>query len=139
MAKAFAELRALGLLEGDRCRFVVVQMEGCCPIVEAFRSGAEAATPWTEPETGVWGLRVPVSLADFLVLRVLRESRGQAVAVSESAIGTMQRQAARQEGLLIGPEGAAALKGLQQLLEEGIIGESERVVVFQTGHPANYA
>lgn len=139
MAKAFDELRALGLLAGRRSRFVVVQMEGCSPIVRAFQSGAEAATPWTEPDTGVWGLRVPRSLADFLVLRALRESRGRAVVVADSAIETMQRQAARQEGLLIGPEGAAALTGLQQLLQEGIIGEGERVVVFQTGDPANYA
>jgi threonine synthase len=139
MAKAFAELRRLGLLAGETCRFVVVQMEGCSPVVEAFRRGAEEMIPWAEPDTEVWGLRVPRSVADFLILRALRESQGEAVVVAETTVQEMQESAAKEEGLTVGPEGAAALLGAEQLVEKGVIGEGDRVVVFQTGDPANYS
>jgi len=138
MAKAFEELRALGLIAAEKCRFAVVQMEGCAPVVEAFHRGDEVVTPWEDPQTEVWGLRVPQSIADFLILRALREGDGTAVAIPEESIVPMQQRAARQEGLLVGPEGAAALLAVQTLTEDGHIQSGQRVLIFQTGHPANY-
>ncbi len=138
MHKAFAELEALGLLSGPRPRFAVVQMSGCAPIVKAFEAGAEKAEPWENPETKVWGLRVPQAIGDFLILRALRETDGAAVTVSEQEIEELQTRAGRVEGLLVGPEGAAALAALFWLAADGAIQEGQRVVVFQTGHPANY-
>lgn len=138
MAKAFAELRALGLLGPGKCRFAVVQMEGCAPVVRAFERGDEAVTPWEAPLTEVWGLRVPQSIADFLILRALRESGGTAVSIPESSIGPMQKRAAEKEGLLVGPEGAAALLAVEKLTDEGVMQTDQQVLVFQTGHPANY-
>ena len=138
MAKAFAELRRLGLLGGPPARFVVVQMAGCAPIVRAFRDGREQAEPWDAPETRVWGLRVPRAIGDFLVLRAVRESGGTAVAVEEDLVAeTTQRMAAR-EGLLIGPETAAAMAAVAGLRDSGTIRRGESVLVFATGHPANY-
>ncbi|MBV8199703.1 MAG: threonine synthase, partial [Acidobacteria bacterium] len=62
MHKAFAELRRLGLIGEKRPRFVAVQMAGCAPIVRAFAHGQESAEPWEDPQTRVWGLRVPRAL-----------------------------------------------------------------------------
>jgi threonine synthase len=138
MHKAFAELEALGLLSGPRPRFAVVQMSGCAPIVKAFEAGAEKAEPWENPETKVWGLRVPQAIGDFLILKALRETEGAAVAVSEQEVEELQARAGREEGLLVGPEGAAALAALFWLAADGKIQAGQRVVVFQTGHPANY-
>lgn len=138
MAKAFEELRLLGLLEADRCRFAAVQMEGCAPVVRAFHAGQKEVTPWEEPQTNVWGLRVPKSIADFLILQALRDSGGTAVYVPELSIKGMQRRAAEKEGLLVGPEGAAALLAVEKLILEGLIERRQRVLIFQTGHPANY-
>jgi len=138
MHKAFAELRRLGLVGEKRPRFVAVQMAGCAPIVRAFAHGQESAEPWEEPHTRVWGLRVPRALGDFLVLRALRESAGRAVAVDESCLPDVAARAARDEGLRVGPEGAAALAATLGLAAEGAFAAGERVVVFQTGDPANY-
>ena len=138
MQKAFAELRRLGLVGEKRPRFVAVQMAGCAPIVRAFAHGQESAEPWEEPHTRVWGLRVPRALGDFLVLRALRESAGRAVAVDESCLPDVAARAARDEGLRVGPEGAAALAATLGLAAEGAFAAGERVVVFQTGDPANY-
>ena len=139
MRKAYDELRRLGLVSGPMPRFVAVQMAGCAPIVRAFEAGAASAEPWADPRTRVWGLRVPGAIADFLILRALRESRGAAVAIQEEAIAGMTARAAREEGLLVGPEGAAALLAAETLILDGTVADGERVVVFQTGHPANYA
>jgi threonine synthase len=138
MQKAFAELRRLGLVGEKRPRFVAVQMAGCAPIVRAFAHGQESAEPWEEPHTRVWGLRVPRALGDFLVLRALRESAGRAVAVDEARLPEVAARAARDEGLRVGPEGAAALAATLGLAAEGAFAAGERVVVFQTGDPANY-
>ena len=138
MHKAFGELERLGLVSGERPRFVAVQMEGCAPIVRAFDAGLSEAPAWESPETRVWGLRVPKALGDFLILNALRQTSGLALAVSEEEVAEVQALAARRRGLLIGPEGAAALAATLRLVERGVIGPGERVVVFQTGHPANY-
>src|SRR4051812_2079167 len=109
MHKAFDELRRLGLVGEKRPRFAVVQAAGCASIVRAFERGQEAAEPWEEPDTRVWGLRVPRAIGDFLVLKAVRESGGTAIAVDEQRLAGIVDRAARLEGLLLGPEGAAAL------------------------------
>lgn len=138
MSKAFDELQALGLIDARRPRFVVVQMEGCAPIVRAFERGEETAAAWENPRTDVWGLRVPRAVADFLILRALRDTGGAAVAVPEAGLDEVARRAARLEGFRIGPEGAAALRALDHLARVGTVREGDRVVVFQTGNPDNY-
>jgi len=138
MHKAFDELRRLGLVGEKRPRFAVVQAAGCAPIVRAFERGQDAAEPWEAPNTHVWGLRVPKAIGDFLVLKAVRESGGTAIAVDEQRLGEITDRAAREEGLLLGPEGAAALAAVEDLAARGDFAEGERVVVFQTGDPANY-
>jgi threonine synthase len=138
MHKAFGELRRLGLIGEKKPRFVVVQAAGCAPIVRAFEKGQEAAEPWEEPNTRVWGLRVPRAVGDFLVLKAVRESGGTAIAIDEERLAAIVERAARLEGLLLGPEGAAAFAAVEDLTARGAFSEGERVVVFQTGDPANY-
>jgi threonine synthase len=138
MHKAFAELEALGLVSGRRPRFVVVQMAGCAPLVRAYEEGATTARPWEDPRTEAWGLRVPLAIGDFLVLRALRETDGIALAIAEERLERVAARAARREGLLVGPEGAAALAAVDDLAASGHLAAGDRVVVFQTGHPDNY-
>jgi len=138
MHKAFDELERLGLIGPRRPRFVVVQTAGCAPIVRAFEQGKEAADPWEDPRTRVWGLRVPRAIGDFLVLRALRETGGRGVAVDEDRLAKVVDWIAAHEGLRVGPEGAAALAAVEELEAAGAFSPGERVVVFQTGDPANY-
>lgn len=138
MQRAFDQLETLGLIEGPRPRFVAVQMEGCAPIVRAFERGEEAAAPWADPSTRVWGLRVPQAIGDCLILEALRGSNGCAKAVAEAEIEAMTRRAAQREGLRIGPEGAACLLAVEAMIASGEVEPEQRVVIFQTGHPDNY-
>jgi threonine synthase len=138
MYKAFDELERLGLIGSKRPRFVVAQAAGCAPIVRAWEAGQEAAEPWENPDTRVWGLQVPRALGDFLVLRALRETGGRAIAVEEPRLAGITSWIAAHEGLRIGPEGAAALAAVEDLEVAGAFSPGDRVVVFQTGDPANY-
>lgn len=136
--KAFDELEALGLVGKRRPRMVSVQMSGCAPIVKAFHEGRDSAEPWLEPDTRVWGLRVPRAIGDFLVLRALRASHGTAIAVSESDVEEAGRALPKATGLEWGPEGAACWVAFQELVAGGKVEPDDRVVILQTGHPSNY-
>src|SRR6185312_15066880 len=88
MWKGFGEMRDAGWLAREVAmpHMVVAQADGCAPIVRAFLAGEERATPWENPSTHASGLRVPGPLGDRLILRALRESKGEALGVSEDAI-----------------------------------------------------
>ena len=133
MWKAFQELRQAGWLRGSLPRMYTVQATGCAPVVQAFESGAERATPWSDPTTVAAGLRVPGPLGDRLMLRALRESGGGAVAVSDEALVEAAHELQLAEGIDASPEGGAALAGAVSLLRRGILRAEERVVVFNTG------
>lgn len=139
MWKAFDELRAIGWLDPKRPRFVVVQAEGCAPIVRAFVDGRNESEPWPDPRTFAAGIRVPKALGDFIVLKALRESGGTAVAVTETEIAESMQMAGAAEGLLLCPEGGAAIAGTAKLRRDGWIREDEEVVVFNTGTGLKYA
>lgn len=138
MWKAFDELRELGWIGDRRPRMVTVQSAGCAPIVRAFHAGEEFATPWEEAQTVAAGLRVPAAVGDFLMLRVLRESGGTAVAVSDETLLEGQRRMARLEGIFACPEGGATLAALEVLLTQGWLSPAERIVLFNTGTGLKY-
>ncbi len=140
MWKAFEELRAVGWLPaGEKApRFVCVQAAGCAPIVKAFHEEKDESDQWPDPVTLAAGLRVPKALGDFLVLRILRDSRGVAIDVPDERILEMMRVVGVTEGLLACPEGAAAFEAAHQLRQAGMIHEHEDVVVFNTGTGMKY-
>lgn len=130
--KAFDELRQLGWVTG-RPRFVAVQAEGCAPVIKAFHEGAATTTAWENPTTDAAGLRVPSPFAGRQMLRILRESDGDAIAVSERAIAEAQRLLARLEGVWTSPEGAALVAALAIMKDRGQVAAEARVVIMLTG------
>jgi len=130
---AFAELLALGWVQGRMPRLYAVQSAGCAPVVEAVARGADHCEPWPDPWTIASGLRVPAPLGGPLMLRAIRESGGGAVAVSDAELSRRATEISRLEGLDLSPEGGASLAAAAQLLEAGAIKASEHVVLFNTG------
>ncbi len=139
MWKAFAEMEAMGLIGSQRPRMVTVQAENCAPLVRAFVNGDEHAELWQGARTIADGLRVPVAVGDFLVLRALRESGGLAVTVSDAEMLHYARVMGSKTGIFPAPEGAACLAAQVQLLQQGWIRPDERVVLFNTGSGLKYA
>lgn len=138
MWKSFDEMEALGWIDSHRPRMVSIQAAGCAPIVRAFHSGASRAEPWENAATMAAGLRVPSAVGDALMLRVLRDSAGTAVAVHEEEILRGLKDVGQSEGLFVCPEGGAAVSGIRQLVEQGWIDKEEQVILFNTGSGLKY-
>jgi threonine synthase len=133
MWKAFEELAAAGWVSGRLPRMFTVQATGCAPVVRAFEEGRPDCVPWSDPWTVAAGLRVPGPLGDRLMLRVLRESEGGAVAVPDEALTAMADQGTRDEGIDFSPEGGAGLAAALELRRRGQLQPDEPLVVFNTG------
>jgi threonine synthase len=138
MWKAFAELEAIGFIGKKRPRMVAVQAAGCAPMVRAYEAGEEHAPRWENAHTIASGIRVPQAVGDFLILRAVRESGGFAIAVTDEAITAALDRAAREEGLLMCPEGAATYAAYQQGLADGRIRADERAVLFNCATGLKY-
>ena len=140
MWKAFAEMRDGGWLPRDIAmpRMIVAQADGCAPIVRAFDAGAEHASPWENPTTHASGLRVPGPLGDRLILRAVKESGGDALAVSEDAIRAATLELSRATGVDAAPEGGCALAVVAELARAGRVPRDAEVLVFNTGSGASY-
>jgi threonine synthase len=138
MWKAFAELEAIGFIGKKRPRMVAVQAAGCAPMVRAYEAGEEHAPRWENAHTIAAGIRVPQAVGDFLILRAVRESGGFAIAVEDDAIATALDEAARVEGFLMCPEGAATYAALKQALADGRIRRDEQAVLFNCATGLKY-
>jgi threonine synthase len=138
MWKAFDEMEALGWIGKKRPRMFAVQAAGCAPIVRAFENADSTAAEFPEAHTCASGLRVPKAIGDFLILKILRQSNGGAVAVDDEEMMRVTREVGSSEGLFVAPEGAACFAALKSLLSTGTIASDERVVIFNTGSGIKY-
>jgi threonine synthase len=138
MWKAFDEMERLGWIGAKRPRMVTVQAEGCAPIVQAFVTGASVGAEVAHPHTVAAGLRVPKAIGDFLMLDILRRSRGAAISVSDAELTDAVQEIGTTEGVFAAPEGAACLPALKRLLTQEVIKRDERVVLFNTGSGVKY-
>jgi threonine synthase len=136
--KGYEELRAIGWLSGTLPRFVAVQAEHCAPVVRAFHAGAQTTTAWENPTTHAAGLRVPSPFAGRQMLQILRDTGGDAIAVTEDSIREAQRRLARLEGVWTSPEGAALVAALESMKEHGSVTTDARVVLVLTGAGFKY-
>lgn len=84
------------------------------------------------------GIRVPVAVGDFLILRAVRASGGFAIAVSDEDIQAALVTFAKEEGLLLCPEGAATYAAFLTALSSGQIGRDERCVLFNCATGLKY-
>ena len=117
---------------------IAVQMEGCAPIVKAFHEGQDSISPWENAATIAAGLRVPGPVADYLILRCLRESGGAALTVTDDEALAAVPEMAAAEGIFPCPEGAATLAALHKLLASGDVAPNERIVLLNTGSGLKY-
>jgi len=138
MWKAFAELKRLGWIDGPLPKMFAVQADGCAPMVRAWEAGDEFAERWENARTRAAGIRVPQAVGDFLILRTVRESGGRAVAVSEDDIEASWRDLARQDGVLMCPEGAATHAAWKQMVADGHLGPDADVLLFNCATGLKY-
>ena len=138
MWKAFDEMETLGWVGKKRPRMFSAQASGCAPIVRAFENGDSTAAEFPDARTCASGLRVPKAIGDYLILNILRQSNGGAIAIDDEEMIRIAREVGSSEGLFVSPEGAACFAALKSLCRTGKIASGERVVIFNTGSGIKY-
>jgi threonine synthase len=139
MWKAFAELEELGWVRpGKRPKMIAVQSAGCAPVAKAFDAHATVSEMWPNAATFASGLRVPKPYGDSIMLEILRESEGIALAIPDPEILQSLLDWAKNEGLFLSPEGAAATAAYDRLLASGYLKPTDRAVLFNTGAGLKY-
>jgi threonine synthase len=141
MIKAFDELEAIGWIDKKkrRPRMVAVQASGCAPIVHAWEQGLDHAEFWPNAApTIAAGIRVPVAVGDFLILQGIRSTHGFATAVDDADMAVARAEMAKEEGILLCPEGAATFAAYKKELQSGRIAKTESVVLFNCATGLKY-
>ncbi len=139
MWKAFEEMEELGWIErSKRPKMISIQASGCAPIIKALHEDKKVSEMWPDAHTLAAGLRVPKAYGDFIILDIIRQSSGTAVAIDDDAIMRGVKELAATEGIFACPEGGAALAAYQDLIKSGFLKESDKVVLFNTGSGYKY-
>jgi threonine synthase len=136
--KAFDEMEQLGWIDNNRPRMISVQSASCDGIVKAFHAGKTESDFTDGGFTIANGLRVPKPYADKLILKVLRESNGDAISITDNEMNSAIKELARNEGMLIAPEGAALWQAFKQLKATNRIQPGETVLLINTGSGYKY-
>jgi threonine synthase len=128
--RGFEDLYRLGMIERIP-RMVAVQAEGSPAIVRALE-GDGVVRPFPA-QTIADGISVSLPRNGAMAVKVIRESGGFGVTVTDEEILVAEKELARLTGVFAEPSGAASYAGLLRLLGEGRIERDERVVLLVTG------
>ena len=93
---------------------------------------------WPNAATLASGLRVPKPYGDYLILDILKKSKGIAVSATDEEILEATRHWAKVEGIFAAPEGAASLVAYRKLRANGFFKPEDAVVLFNTGSGLKY-
>jgi threonine synthase len=132
VAKAFRELRELGLVEGE-FRIYTAQAAGCAPVVHALHRGTDLITP-VKPQTLAKSIAIGNPADGFYVLKAVRESGGWGEAATDEEIVEGIELLARTEGIFTEPAGGTTVAVARKLIAQGRIPRDEPIVISITGN-----
>jgi threonine synthase len=132
VAKAFRELRDLGLVQGD-FKIYSAQAGGCAPVVQALHKQTDLITP-VKPATIAKSIAIGNPADGFYVLRAVRDSGGWGEAVTDAEIVDGIRLLARTEGIFTEPAGGTTVAVTKKLIDQGRIPRNESIAISVTGN-----
>lgn len=130
--KGLKELAWLGLIEWNHPRMSGAQAEGCSPIVEAWQRQSFDIRP-QKPRTIAKSLAIGNPADGYYALRVLAQSEGHGVAVTDDEVVEGIKLLAETEGIFAETAGGVVVAGLRRLTQQGGVDPDEVVVAFITG------
>ena len=114
MWKAFDELEELGIIGSHRPKIIAIQSTVNAPVVSAFQQGLEDTIDTDGGLTIATGINVPGGVGHKAVLRIIRQSNGGAISVSEDQIALHVKGLYQKFGIWRSSEGAATVAALAQ-------------------------
>ena len=133
VAKAYAELIRLGLVEDNSPRLYAAQPAGCNPVSLALQNGASEIQP-QKPRTIARSLAIGAPADGEYALRAVRQSGGTGASATDEEILEAVSLLARTEGIFTEPAGGTTLAGAIKLIASGVIPRDEPICVGITGN-----
>lgn len=133
IGRAFREFKAAGLVTGELPRIHAAQAAGCAPVVQALIDGLEHPE-LVKPDTIAKSIAIGNPADGFHVLKTVRDSKGEGAVASDDEILSAIELLARTEGIFTEPAGGTTLAATMRLIENGVIGKNDSVVVCITGN-----
>jgi len=133
VAKAFKELKEVGLVRDGECRVHSAQAAGSAPVVHALHKGTDLITP-VKPDTIAKSIAIGNPADGYYVLRAVRESGGWGEMATDAEIIDAMKLLARTEGIFAEPAGGTTLAVAIKLLAQKRINPDESVVISITGN-----
>ena len=130
--KAFRELVALGLVDGEVPRIFGAQAAGCAPVAAAFKAGSDVVRP-VRPSTIAKSLAIGNPADGPYVLDVTRRTGGAVEDVTDEEVVDGIRVLARTEGVFAETAGGVTVAVLAKLVRAGLLDPDAETVVFNTG------
>lgn len=133
--KGFLELHRMGVCDHVPA-MANIQVEGCAPMVHAWRSGLDIAEPVRSPHTHIATLATgdPGRTYTLLYQRMQETGGGCFESVSDDEAYRAMHVLGKMEGISVEPAAAVAFAGLIKLARSGVIRPDEVVVVNCSGH-----
>jgi threonine synthase len=133
IARAFHELREVGLAAGELPRLYAAQAAGCAPVIRALYDGVDHPEP-VRPNTLARSIAIGNPADGFHVLEVIRQSGGWGAAVADEDILDGIQLLAETEGIFTEPAGGTTVAATRALIEAGRIPRNEPIVICVTGN-----
>ena len=133
--KGFQELTQMSLANRVP-KMGMIQVEGCAPMVHAWRQNRDEAVPVQSPRTRIETLATGDPGRTYTLLRqkINSGSGGTFESVTDEEAFRAMQLLASMEGLSIEPAAAVAFAGLVKLVRAGIVKNNEIVVINCSGH-----
>jgi threonine synthase len=131
--RAFSELIAVGAVEEKPYRVSGAQPEGCRPVAQAFKDGAETVAPM-KPDTIARSLAIGSPADGMFAMQVSRQTGGAIEWCTEREIIEGIELLASTEGVFTETAGGVTIANLKRLCEQGVIRPEEETVAYVTGN-----
>ncbi len=131
VGQGFAELAALGLVDGDGPALVGGQAAGCEPVSAAFREGRRVVP--VRPDSVARSLAIGNPADGDFAVATARATGGAIYTVAEDEIGTNMAELAAATGVFGETATGVTLGALRAAVSAGRIGSEARVVLLVTG------
>src|SRR5438128_936461 len=132
--KSFKEFVKLGLVDEHRCCIHGAQAEGCAPIVNAMKAGADIIKPVSKPQTIVKSLAIGNPADGFYSIQTMKQTGGWAENPNDDEVVAGIRLLAETEGIFAETAGGVTVAAAKRLVEAGRVKPNESLVLCITGH-----
>ena len=134
IAKGFAELVDIGLVEAKEIRYVGGQPLGCAPVATAFAEGVDEIRPVRSPDTIVRSLAIGSPADGGYALELARGTGGSIEAIPDAVTAAAIRRTAANEGIFVETAGGVTIGAVEAARRRGVIRDGDEVVAILSGN-----